>query len=256
MCEDVMMTRVRLAAVTPTLVFLAANVCSAHLDATNKFCIFAVNGVFFFFLVFQLIWVIADDPTLCRLRARLPSGDVLKSKLIPSADPSVWACVSAHVPCSWASLLSAISGLLRSEVLHSGSSIIIYKWLFPLPNEWTSLLAVGRHLEAFVSLLTVSLLGLLQQTWLASQCPARCRCSGGDKRLGMCRRERGQSAAMARSSVRPGSTFSPSSAMHICLLAGLLASHTLATDGKNNTGCRSVKKKNWLHTFIVQEINN
>ncbi|XP_075875630.1 LIF receptor subunit alpha a [Nelusetta ayraudi] len=46
----------------------------------------------------------------------------------------------------------------------------------------------------------------------------------------MCRRGHGQSVAMARSSVNPGSKFSSSFALHICVLAGLLASHTLATD--------------------------
>lgn len=155
----------------------------------------------------------------------------------------VWACVSAHVSCSRASLLSAISGLLRSKVLHSGSSIIIYKKLFPLPNHWTSLLAVGRHMEAFVSLLTFSLFCLLQQTPLVPQCPAQWRCSGRDKRLWMCRRGHGQSVAMARSSINPGTKFSCSFALHICVLAGLLASHTLATDGRNHTAFRSVKKK-------------
>lgn len=111
----------------------------------------------------------------------------------------------------------------------------------------------GRHMEAFVSLLTFSLYCLLQQTLLVSQCPAQWRCSGRDKRLWMCRRGHGQSVAMARSSVNPGSKFSSSFALHICVLAGLLASHTLATDGRNHTAFRSVKKKkikkNRLNTF-------
>lgn len=104
-----------------TISFSSADVHSAHLDAINKFCIFTVR-VLFCLWFFQPVRIITDDLTLCRLRARLSSGDVLNSKLIPSADPSR---LSVRV-CAWVLLLSLVVKCYKWPVALRSAA----QWLF------------------------------------------------------------------------------------------------------------------------------